>query len=71
MDEIRFTAEALAQRRRDEIAAHVRRAIWLSIEARTLDLAGQPAAAADASRDAASHCRCAMFLTRISGNLEI
>ncbi len=53
---------ALDARTQDEIDAHVLRAIWCSIEARMHDLNGAPAAAADASRDAAAHVRCAMFL---------
>lgn len=57
---------ALAARRQQEISAHVLRAIWCSIEARMHDLDGQPAAARDASRDAAAHVRCARFLAGLS-----
>ncbi len=53
---------ALAAQRQEEIAAHVLRVIQCSIEARMHDLNGQPAAARDASRDAAAHVRCARFL---------
>jgi hypothetical protein len=56
---------ALAARRQEEIAAHVLRAIWCSIEARMHDLGGQTAAARDASRDAAAHVRCARLLAGI------
>lgn len=56
------SGSALERQRQDEIDDHVLRAIWCSIEARIHDLDGQPAAAADASRDAAAHVRCATFL---------
>lgn len=52
----------LARQRQAEIDNHVLRAIWCSIEARIHDLDGQPAAARDASLDAAAHLRCATFL---------
>lgn len=54
--------QVLDARTQKEIDAHVLRAIWCSIEARMHDLDGEPAAAADASRDAAAHVRCALFL---------
>lgn len=55
---------ALRQR---QIRAHVLRAIWCSIEARMHDLAGCPAAARDASLDAAANCRCARALAHQGG----
>ncbi len=54
--------QALDVRTQQEIDAHVLRAIWCSIEAHQHDRDKQPAAARDASRDAAAHVRCAMFL---------
>ncbi len=51
-----------ARQRQEEIDAHVLRAIWCSIEAHQHDRDGEPAAAADASLDAAAHVRCATFL---------
>lgn len=58
---------ALAARRQEEIAAHVLRAIWCSIEARMHDLAGHPEAARDASLDAAANARCARALAGMTG----
>ncbi len=60
------TTTELALRHR-QIGAHVLAVIRLSIEARMHDLAGQPAAARDASLDAAANCRCARALAGMTG----
>ena len=55
------SAQEYAHRQR-QIRDHVMAVIWYSIEARWHDLAGCPAAARDASLDAAANCRCVRAL---------
>lgn len=60
------TPAAEAHRQR-QIHAHVLRVIWCCIEARMHDLAGQAAAARDASLDAAANARCARVIAGVTG----
>lgn len=62
------TAAEIALRHR-QIGAHVLAVIRLSIEARMHDLAGIPAAARDASLDAAANCRCIWMLSGLTGSV--
>lgn len=61
---MRDTPAALAYAaHRDQARKHVLAVIWLSIMARECDRTHRPAAARDASLDAAAHVRCVIDLS--------